>query len=412
MSKKKIKNTSHKNSPKEKSSSGEKKQKKKEPYSVPSRQGGRTSKGRSKKKTRKSKWDLSKLSTQQKIKYGAFLILGILVLAAIGVYAYGPLNRLTYPIFKQVPFPVAIVGENKTIITSRELVQNTEAVKKFYESQDYATLGLRVDFSTDEGKLRLKVKQRDVLDKMIENHIVEQEANNLGIYISKDDAENEIKSKVEQYGNKKSLVLSLKSLYGWSMNDFRDNVVIYQMYLKELAKKHENQAKNSEDYKKIKTAKNELNKNGSNFSQVVRKYSEGESAKNDGELGWFSKEQLIPEVADAVFGMNQGEISKIIISPLGFHIVMLEQKRVVDGEEIKEDNKMTKAKEEVKIKQIFVRGESFMEWFAKQKKNAPVVILMKEYQWDANSGQVRFSDMNMQKVEEKLRIKSEGDPSI
>jgi len=59
----------------------------------------------------------------------------------------------------------------------------------------------------------------------------------------------------------------------------------------------------------------------SNFSELAQKHSMTPEAKKGGLLGPFSKEQL-PTLFDIVFSMNVGEISGVIKSEFGYHIIM------------------------------------------------------------------------------------------
>ncbi len=67
-----------------------------------------------------------------------------------------------------------------------------------------------------------------------------------------------------------------------------------------------------------------LAKSGEDFAELARKYSEGPSAKNGGELGYFTKKDMVPEFANAAFKMKPGEISDLVRSPYGFHIIKVE----------------------------------------------------------------------------------------
>ena len=339
----------------------------------------------------------------------------IVVASAIGLYFYSPLEKYSRPVFKSVPYPVAIVGNARSIVTSRELIRNTDAVRKFYENQDFTSKGLRVDFNTEHGKMRLKVKEKDVFDKLIENRIVEELANEKGIVVSKAEVQQKIDEKISEYGDSKSLELSLGSLYGWSISEFRDNVVIYQIYLKRLFAAYALEVEQQEGFKKAEEAREKIDDKGTNFPEIVKEYSEGESVESEGELGWFRYHQLIPEVADVVFSMEPGEISNTIVSPVGFHIVHLQETREqeVVGENLsnEEDDSIQKIKE-VKIRQIYVHGQTFLDWLMEQKKSLPVIILMKDYTWDSNSGFIEFKDPVMKNNESKIRMRSKGDPSI
>lgn len=72
---------------------------------------------------------------------------------------------------------------------------------------------------------------------------------------------------------------------------------------------------------------NEIRKNikPSNFSELARKHSITPEGEKGGLMGPFSKEQL-PTLFDIVFSMNSGEISGVIKSEYGYHIIMPVQK--------------------------------------------------------------------------------------
>ncbi|MFA6887955.1 MAG: peptidylprolyl isomerase [Candidatus Woesearchaeota archaeon] len=70
-------------------------------------------------------------------------------------------------------------------------------------------------------------------------------------------------------------------------------------------------------------------KEGVIFGDLAKEYSDDPSAQsNNGELGWFSKGQMVPEFENAVFTMNIGEISEDPIqTEYGYHIIMVTDKK-------------------------------------------------------------------------------------
>jgi peptidyl-prolyl cis-trans isomerase C len=67
--------------------------------------------------------------------------------------------------------------------------------------------------------------------------------------------------------------------------------------------------------------------NGEDFAAVATEVSDGPNAANGGDLGFFAQDSMVPVLANAAFALDVGEISDIIESQFGFHIVqILDQK--------------------------------------------------------------------------------------
>jgi hypothetical protein len=63
-------------------------------------------------------------------------------------------------------------------------------------------------------------------------------------------------------------------------------------------------------------------KSGEAFDKVVAAYTdEPGGAKRGGELGRFSREMMVKPFADAAFALGVGEVSTVIESPFGFHVI-------------------------------------------------------------------------------------------
>ncbi len=65
-------------------------------------------------------------------------------------------------------------------------------------------------------------------------------------------------------------------------------------------------------------------KSGADFAKLAREKSVDPSAANGGDLGWFTKGQLVPQFEHAVFSMQKGRTSGIVKTQFGFHIIKLE----------------------------------------------------------------------------------------
>ncbi len=77
--------------------------------------------------------------------------------------------------------------------------------------------------------------------------------------------------------------------------------------------------------KEIKMLQKKL-KNGADFSELAKKYSECPSASRGGDLGTFPKGTMVPEFEQALNNMKPGEVSGIVKTRFGYHLVKLVNK--------------------------------------------------------------------------------------
>jgi peptidyl-prolyl cis-trans isomerase C len=83
--------------------------------------------------------------------------------------------------------------------------------------------------------------------------------------------------------------------------------------------------KEAED--KIKAVIERLKK-GEDFAKVASDVTEDPSGKaNGGDLGYFSKEQMVPEFSDTAFKLEKGQISEPVKTQFGWHVIKVEDKR-------------------------------------------------------------------------------------
>lgn len=83
----------------------------------------------------------------------------------------------------------------------------------------------------------------------------------------------------------------------------------------------------------------ELLQRGVDFEELAKSNSDDkQSAVNGGDLPWFGLGRMVPEFEKAAFALqNVGEVSEPVLSPFGWHIIKLEEKRMPEPETKKKD---------------------------------------------------------------------------
>ncbi len=68
-------------------------------------------------------------------------------------------------------------------------------------------------------------------------------------------------------------------------------------------------------------------KGGADFATLAKEKSKDPGAAEGGDLGYFTKEQMVPEFADVAFKLDKGQLSDPVKTQFGWHIIKVEDKR-------------------------------------------------------------------------------------
>ena len=78
-------------------------------------------------------------------------------------------------------------------------------------------------------------------------------------------------------------------------------------------------------------------RSGKDFKELAKKYSQDPTVgQNGGDLGFFTREQMTPEFSDAAFALQPGQVSELVRTPYGFHIIQMVDRHAEKTESFEE----------------------------------------------------------------------------
>tara|TARA_R110002153_G_scaffold94766_8_gene228314 strand:- start:686 stop:2569 length:1884 start_codon:yes stop_codon:yes gene_type:complete len=158
------------------------------------------------------------------------------------------------------------------------------------------------------------------------------------ITVSPEDIENYYQANITQFDTQQKVSLAYVEL---SIDDLLSDIVVsddeaeqyYEQNIQDFRTQEERRASHilvefaDDEQKAAESAQDILEKvnDGDDFAELAKEYSSDTfSAENGGDLDWFSLGMMDPAFEDAAFGLaNVGDISAVVKSEFGFHIIKL-----------------------------------------------------------------------------------------
>ncbi|SDY57137.1 foldase protein PrsA [Proteiniborus ethanoligenes] len=277
---------------------------------------------------------------------------------------------------------------NGKIISKSDFDLNFDINKRIYESQ----LGSDV-MSRDmgNGKTFEEELKNIVLENIIIEEVILQAAEKEKIKLTKDELDEAINEFTESVGGKEKLKEILQQNHmtdeyirsrmekDMVIGKYRDK--FYESIISEEDAKNLYE-KNKDLYISVKAshilvnteeeAKDILKKinAGENFDDLTKLSIEPGAEERKGDLGYFTKDRMVPEFSEAAFELKPGEISDVVKTDFGYHIIKLVDRKE-SFEEVKDDiiavlQNQQSEKFEEKIKEL--RDTAKVEYLIKEEK--------------------------------------------
>ena len=130
-----------------------------------------------------------------------------------------------------------------------------------------------------------------------------------------------------------------------------------------------------DDKKKAREKAEKLRKElagGADFATLAKGNSTCPSSQQGGDLGFFGKGQMVPAFENAAFALKPGEISDVVETQFGYHIIKVTEKKAAATTDFKD----VKAKIEEFLKGQKV-NDAIQKYLAEARKTAKIEILTK-----------------------------------
>ena len=247
---------------------------------------------------------------------------------------------------------VALV--NGSVITQEELDREMNLVR-----QRFANMGRPV------GEVQLLAIKGQVLETLISRELLYQEGQKKGIKVQKEKLEAEyegLKNRFPSEEEFKNRLSSMKISEAEVKSQIERGLLIQQLIDKQIAQKvvvpekevkgyydsHPDSFRKPEqvrashiliklDAKADESQKAAARKNleeirrrllkGEDFVSLAREFSEGPSSVKGGDLGYFGRGQMVKPFEDAAFALKIGELSNVVQTRFGCHLIKVTEKR-------------------------------------------------------------------------------------
>lgn len=167
---------------------------------------------------------------------------------------------------------------------------------------------------------------------MIRAYVAEQVLRDYQVAITAADIDQAYQAQLNQIGNPTQVAATIQQLYGWTPEQFKQYVIRTDVARDKL------QEKLSFDETLSRTEKTQaesvlalVQATPKDFSTLAKQYSDDSYSASGGDVGWVTKGEQAQEIDDVAFALDVNDISGLVHTKYGYHILRVTDKKNVDG---------------------------------------------------------------------------------
>lgn len=304
----------------------------------------------------------------------AISVVAVVVLAfaviVFGFYRLGWRDSFSSQVVKTLRLPVAFIGSQSISYSSFQ--GDLDTLDTFYKAQEAQNPG-SITLPSDS------YLQKSVLSRMIREQFIADQAARFNITLTQQEVDGEFDKVVAQASGIDEVRSVLKQLYNWTDAEFKAKVLTPFLLRNKLQEYlSADQALNADAKKRATEVLAKVQEGKISFEDLAKQYSEDTTSANGGDLGFFSKGQMVKAFEDAALALKPGEVSGIVQSQYGYHIIKLtEHPEVQEGKA-----------EQWRASHILIKTKDVDEWTKEQLAQKRIIILTKGLVWQSDCGLV------------------------
>lgn len=266
----------------------------------------------------------TQLQRTKKLMIAAVVVIVVLIAAAVvaggywAVYVSTSENAVQKTLKQALPLPAGSV--NGTTLSLRQLDKRVAATSQFYKKQAELQLGLAQDPGADA------VRQQE-FDRLVDEALLMQYAKEKNVTVSQEEIDAYFTDTIlpQAQGGQEEVSTTLQDLYGWTIDDFKAEVLKETVLREKLQKQMAAEGgEESPEKKAINQAYADVTTGGKAFEDVAKDVSDDTgSAAQGGKLGAITKGQTVKEFEEKAFSAEIGKVTEPFQSQFGWHILIV-----------------------------------------------------------------------------------------
>ncbi|MBU1130610.1 peptidylprolyl isomerase [Patescibacteria group bacterium] len=284
------------------------------------------------------------------IKATALSFIFLFILTTIGIYLAGWQSGWVQTVVRFIPYPAAYIDGD--FVTINDFLNDTSALESYLQRNN-------LNFTPTE--------VRDLaMEKLIEKEVIKQLASQSKITVTDQEIETLLAEPNLSPLSPEDLDQLVEGLYGWNFTTYIDKVIKPLILAKRLEDDFNQTSGNLDIKQAMEVYYNQLIAQPEDFEKIALEVNEDKTQALAGDLGWLKLGDLSLELEFVLLNLDNSQISKVIETDFGYHIIKLTERLTDDNGQLY-----------FHAGHIFRKKSPFKDFLNEQIKKAKVVTLMR-----------------------------------